>query len=400
MKTLKKYHKTIAVGVVAAAAPLFMFSHTAAAQSEIVIGATIAQSGRLMGIVRPFPKLGEAWAKSVNAKGGIKLSKLGKSLPVRFVLYDDQSKPPTALKFYERLATVDKVHVFMGPFSSFVTNAALQATATHKIPFFMVESNDSVMFEKPNPWRTAGLAPAALEHRRIIELYKAKGGVKTFALVSRDNLHENQALQGFADDLRKAGMKVVYQNNVPKDTKDFSSTILAIKGTKADAVVVENIAPPWTIAFLKQAREQGLKPKEFIVGHMPIPVIKAMGKWSENAVSSSYVFDGNSAHHKELEGLCKAAGFQCWQYPEAGIRYNTYKRLADSLERAGSLDREAIRKAMWETNLPLFGGEIVVKHDKRGYGSLYAWPIQIRGGKPVSLWPLSSGAGKHQPKNP
>ncbi|HJM49706.1 MAG TPA: ABC transporter substrate-binding protein [Alphaproteobacteria bacterium] len=400
MKSRKYGCRQIAGGILAVAVPLFLFGQSAAAQEEIVIGATIAQSGRLMGIVRPFPKLGEAWAKSINARGGIKLSKLGKSLPVRFVLYDDQSKPPTALKFYERLATVDKVHVFMGPFSSFVTNAALQATATHKIPFFMVESNDSVMFDKPNAWRTAGLGPAAWEHRRIVDLYKAKGGVKSFALVSRDNLHENQALQGFADAVKKAGMKVVYQNNIPKDTKDFSSTILAIKGAKADAVFVENIAPPWTIAFLKQAREQGLNPREFIVGHMPIPVIKAMGGWSENVVSSSYVFDGDTADHKELEALCKAAGFQCWQYPEAGIRYNTYKRLADSLERAGSLDREAIRKAMWATNLPLFGGEVVVKHDQRGYGSLYAWPIQIRGGKPVSLWPLSAGTGKHRPKNP
>ena len=68
--------------------------------------------------------------------------------------------------------------------------------------------------------------------------------------------------------------------------------------------------------------------------------------------------------------------------------------------RAGSLDREAIRKAMWDTQLALFDGEVIVNHDDRGYGSLHAWPTQIRDGKAISLWPLQEGVRRHRPKNP
>ena len=369
-----------------------------AAKDEILIGGTLSKSGRFQGITRPFPKLAEAWARQVNARGGIYLSKLGKKLPVRFIHYDDQTSPPTALKFYERLASVDKVDVFIGPFSSFLTNAALQASITHRIPFFMVEANDSVMFEKPNRWRATGLAPAQWEYKRHAEFYARKRGVKTFALLSRDNLHENQAMEGFGDWLRKAGFRVVYQNVAPKDTKDFSSIILAIKQKKPDVVFLEALSPPFGIAFLKQARGLGLNPKDLVVGHMPVPVIKALGKSAEHIVGSMYSFEGGTADHREYLSIAKEAGFAPWQFSESGIRYTAYKRIEDALKRAGSLDREAVRKAMWATDVTIWG-EVRIKHDAKGYGTLHPWPTQIKGGKHVSLWPLDKGVRVHEFKN-
>ena len=368
-------------------------------QKEIVIGGTLAQSGPFQGIVKPFAALANNWAKSINAKGGIYLKKMGKSLPVRFVIYDDKTSPPTALKFYERMATVDKVDLFIGPFSSFLTNAALQAAVTHKIPFFMVEANDSIMFKKANYWAATGLAPAEWEYKRMADFYALKGGVKTFALLSRDNLHENQAMQGFAKYLKKNGFQVVYQKIVPKSTKDFSSVILGMKQKNPDVVFLEALSPPFGIGFLKQARELGLNPKDVIVGHMPVPVIKAMGKSGENILSSLYSFDGNSADHREFNALAKTTGFKPWQFSEAGIRYTAFKRIEDALKRAGSLNKEDIRNAMWAANISMYGGELVIKHNKVGYATLHPWPAQVQGGKHVSLWPLDVGVKRHRFKN-
>ena len=67
-------------GVVGAAGALFL-PHAkrvwAADRSEILIGGTMSQSGRFQAIVKPFTKLAEAWAKRVNARGGIPLKSLG-----------------------------------------------------------------------------------------------------------------------------------------------------------------------------------------------------------------------------------------------------------------------------------------------------------------------------------
>lgn len=393
------HQKVLYLVVVSLAVAMFMTGSSAMAQSEIVIGGTIAQSGPFLGIVKPFPKMMRAWVKGINDRGGIYLSKLGKSLPVRLVLYDDQTSPPTALKFYERMATVDKVDLFIGPFSSFITNAALQAAVTHKIPFFMVEANDSIMFEKPNKWRVTGAARAQWEYKRVAELYAKKGGVQTFALLARDSLHEKQAMEGFGVWLKLLNFEVVYQEVAPKGTKDFSSIVLKMKEKKPDVIFIEGLPPPFNIGFLKTARELGLNPKDVIVGHLPIPVIKGMGKSAENIIGSLYSYPGSTADHKELAALTKAAGFEPWQYSESGIRYAAFKAIEAALEKAGSLDKEAIRKAMWESTVSVFDGGMVITHDARGYGTQHPWPTQIQNGKHVSLWPLEKGVLVHRFKN-
>ena len=91
---------------------------------EIKIGATIALSGRFKGLVGTFDKLGDEWAGLINERGGIYVTEYGKKLPIRFVVYDDASKPENARKFYEKMATDPSITFFMGPFSSFISNAA------------------------------------------------------------------------------------------------------------------------------------------------------------------------------------------------------------------------------------------------------------------------------------
>jgi len=60
------------------------------APAEIKIGATVSQSGHFSSEVGPFKRLMEAWAQIVNEQGGIKLGQHNKSVPVRFVIYDDE----------------------------------------------------------------------------------------------------------------------------------------------------------------------------------------------------------------------------------------------------------------------------------------------------------------------
>ncbi|MFI5399873.1 MAG: ABC transporter substrate-binding protein [SAR324 cluster bacterium] len=361
---------------------------------EIRIGATLSQSGVYVSIVGPFGKLANAWADGVNAKGGIFLKQYGKALPVKFVTYDDKSEPTTALTLYERLASVDKVDLFLGPFSSGMNNAAMQAAASSKIPFFIPEGNDAALYSSPNPWRASVFALADDEYTRLGLIYGKLRGLKTFAILARDNLHEVGAANGFAAMLGNLGFTVVYRETAPRETKDFSSIVLRIKQANPDAVAVESLAPPWTIQFFKQARELGLAPKEVIAAHMPVPVIRALGDAAENVVSLLWSYEGDTPDHKEFRALCAAAGIQPWEYSEAGVRYVTYRWIEETLKRAGTLDRETVRKAMWAADFTLFGGERFKINDK-GYGTEVPYPTQIRGGRHVSLWPLDVGVAAH-----
>jgi len=72
--------------------------------------------------VGTFDKMVKAWENYVNTKqGGLFVKTYNKKLPVRTIVYDDKSDQATAVKFYERLITVDKCDFLIGPKSSPIT---------------------------------------------------------------------------------------------------------------------------------------------------------------------------------------------------------------------------------------------------------------------------------------
>ena len=365
----------------------------AAEPKEIKIGATIALSGRFKGIVGTFDKLGDEWAGLVNERGGIYVKEYGKKLPIKFEIYDDASKPENARKFYEKMATDPSISFFMGPFSSFISNAAITVAGKHKIPMQMVCANDAVLFEKPNYWRVGTLIPAEGEWMHLVSIYKKKGGVKTFATLSMDTLHNKGAMKGFEADLKKNGFQVVYSEIAPPPTKNFVPMITKLRKANPDVVCIEALSPAFTIGFLKQMREAGFKPKEIIVGHVTKHVIAALGPYAENITGLAYYVEGNSKDHKDYIEVTRRAGFTWGEFMESAIRFWAYTRIKQAIEIAGTLDRKKIMDTMWNMKTQVMGMDSFVT--KEGYGALGSYPCQVQGGKFVSIWPLEKALKLH-----
>ncbi|MBC8176451.1 MAG: ABC transporter substrate-binding protein [Desulfobacteraceae bacterium] len=360
---------------------------------EIKIGATIALSGRFKGIVGTFKTLGNEWAGLINERGGIYVKEYGKKLPIKFEIYDDASKPENARKYYEKMATDPSISFFMGPFSSFISNAATTVAGKHKIPMQMVCANDAVLFEKPNYWRVGVLVPAEDEWERLVPIYKKKGGVKTFATITMDTLHNKGAIKGFEEDLKKNGFEVVYSVVAPPPTKNFAPMIIKLRKAKPDVVCIEALSPAFTIGFLKQMREAGYKPKEIIVGHVTKHVIDALGPYAENITGLAYYYDGDTQDHKDFLEILRRSGFTWGEYMESGIRFWAYTRIKQAIEKAGTLDRKKIMDTLWNMKTKIMGLDSFVTPE--GYGALGAWPCQVQGGKFVSIWPLDKAVKLH-----
>jgi branched-chain amino acid transport system substrate-binding protein len=361
---------------------------------EIKIGATIALSGRFKGLVGRFDKLGDEWAGLINERGGIYVKEYGKKLPIKFVLYDDASKPENARKFYEKMATDPSINFFLGPFSSFISNAAITVAAKHQIPMQMAEANDAVLFETQNYWRVGSLVPAEDEWERLVPIYKKKGGVKTFATVTMDTLHNKGATRGFEADLKKAGFEVVYSGVAPPPTKNFVPMITKLRKANPDVVCIEALSPAFTIGFLKQMREAGFKPKEIIVGHVSKHVIDALGSYAENITGLAYYYEGDTQDHKDYLEVVRRAGFTWGEYMESGIHFWAYTRIKQTIETAGTLDRKKIMETMWSMKSKILGLDSYITPE--GYGALGAWPCQVQGGKFVSIWPLDRALKLHK----
>ncbi len=365
---------------------------------EIVIGSTLALSGRFKGLVGEFDKLANAWTGLVNERGGIYVKEYDKKLPIRILIYDDASKPENARKFYEKMATDPSIAFFLGPFSSFISNAAITVAGKHEIPMQMVCANDAVLFETPNYWRVGTLVGAEDEWIYLVPIYKNKGGVKTFATLTMDTLHNKGATKGFEDELKKNGFEVVYSEIAPPPTKNFAPMITKIRKANPDVVCIEALSIGFTIGFLKQMREAGFEPKEIIVGHITKDLIAALGPYAENITGLAYYVEGDTQDHKDYLEICRRAGFTWGEFMESAIRYWAYTRVKTAIEQAGTLDRKKIMDTLWNMKIKIMGMDSYVT--PAGLGALGSYPCQVKKGEFVSIWPLERALSRHSYKNP
>jgi ABC-type branched-subunit amino acid transport system substrate-binding protein len=95
-------------------------SGAAPAGPPLRVGGTLALTGPLAATGLVHKISGEIFVEHVNKQGGL----LGR--PVEWVLLDDQSKPDLARTLYEKLITIDKVDLVIGPYA---TGAILSAMA-------------------------------------------------------------------------------------------------------------------------------------------------------------------------------------------------------------------------------------------------------------------------------
>ena len=79
---------------------------------DIVVGASVALTGKYARTGQEQLQGFQMWVDEVNARGGL----LGRKVALKY--YDDESKPETGAKLYEKLITDDKVDLLIGPYSS------------------------------------------------------------------------------------------------------------------------------------------------------------------------------------------------------------------------------------------------------------------------------------------
>src|ERR1700755_515678 len=94
-------------------AGLLSLSNAAAQSAEpIKVGMSLALTGAGAAPSKVVNTSLEIWRDDVNAKGGL----LGR--PVELLIYDDQSNPANVPGIYQKLISVDKVDLLMGPYGT------------------------------------------------------------------------------------------------------------------------------------------------------------------------------------------------------------------------------------------------------------------------------------------
>lgn len=339
---------------------------------ELVLGAAISLTGKyatngvhaMNGYDYAIQKIREA--------GGVKIG--DKCYNFSVIYYDDESKGDRGATLAERLINQDKVQYMLGPYSSGLTKAIAPVTEKYQIPMVEAEGASRSLFNKGYKYLFAVLSTSeqylasaiTLAAEKATESGSSPDAVRVAVAVENDPFSLD-IRAGVMEDAGKYGMKVVIDEQLPRDLSDMSAILTKVKLVKPDVLVVSGHSKGAATA-VRQIEEQNVKVPMIAITHCEAAdVVGNFGaaandilcstQWAETLTYEDEIF-GTAAQY-ELE--FKAA---YPEYAERKVPYQTAQASAavyvfkDAFERAGTLDKEAVRDAIAETDLSTFYGQI------------------------------------------
>ncbi|HEX5863805.1 MAG TPA: amino acid ABC transporter substrate-binding protein [Casimicrobiaceae bacterium] len=230
------------------------------AQQPLKIGFGMSLTGPLAGNGKAALISMQIWAEDVNAKGGI----LGRK--VEFVYYDDQTNPSTVPSIYNKLLDVDKVDLLVSGYGTNVIAPAMPILMQRNMTFmglFGLNVNSKFNYDRYFQIMPAGPEPAIGWTQGFFDTAMSLNPKpQTIALVGADAEYPALALEGAREQVKRTGLKVVYDKTYPPNTVDFSPIVRAIQATNPDLIFLASY-PPDSAGMVRAANEVGLKARMF-----------------------------------------------------------------------------------------------------------------------------------------
>ena len=359
-----------------------------AAPPPIVIGTTISETGplatdaeyQLKGI-----KLGIA---EVNAHGGW----LGRKVVLKY--YDDKSSPGAAVRLYQRLITLDKVNLLLGPYSSLVTVAV--APLINKYHMATLEPGASVpsIYVPGNGWNLMNTADSTTYLHQLLPLAK-QHGAKTVALLGLESAYSLACYHARVAQAKELGMNVVYKTTYTLQT-DFSSIALAIKNAKPDVVLQCGYYPD-SVNLVRSLHGQGFAPTFLgqTVGPVEAAYVKALGPLANRVFGNSgWWFNFKTPGNPAFIAAYQKAYDQKPDY-HAAAGFAAIQVLGAAVEGTHSLDQAKIHNWIVTHEVSTIQGEIHDNANGRTVGAVQDM-VQMQNGVLKLIAPVSLAQAQAQ----
>ncbi|HEY3230993.1 MAG TPA: amino acid ABC transporter substrate-binding protein, partial [Roseiflexaceae bacterium] len=275
---------TEAPAATSAAAPTS--AATGSQTGPIRIGASLPLTGRFSEPGTAAKRGYEVWVKMVNDQGGL----LGRK--VELTVVDNASEQNTAVADYEKLITVDKVDLVVGPFSSFLVIPTSEVAARYGYAFVEPAGGSPEVFNRglknlffAQPARGAQLADPFAQYLLALPADKRP---KTFAVVSQDDPFALGVMERLKGKLTDGGLKLVLDEVYAPDTTDFSAIAIKVADLNPDLIVGGTVLED-SIGQIRAYREAGYQPRGayFTTGpSLPGPFREGLGSATEGVFAS------------------------------------------------------------------------------------------------------------------
>jgi ABC-type branched-subunit amino acid transport system substrate-binding protein len=220
-------------GMLAGVLVFAVVASSAAAPSgpPIRIGGTLALTGPLAPTAIIHKIAGEISVDELNRVNGL----LGR--PVEWVLLDDQSKPDLTRSLYERLITVDKVDLLIGPYATSAILAAMGVAQRYQkmLVHHSFGMPHLAKYEMHFPTTVLGPEPNRTVPTMIFEgLAATSHPPKTIAIATSKFPSAQFISSGARDVAEKRGLKVALYLEYEFGARDFGALAARVKDANPD----------------------------------------------------------------------------------------------------------------------------------------------------------------------
>lgn len=377
---------------------------------KVVIGGTISLSGK-------FAKEGqqsvwgvkavEKWVNSVH--GGIKIK--GKSIPVEYKYYDDESKKETVTSLCVRLIKSDRVKFILAPYSSGLTLAGAPIVDKYGVLYMSHGGASDRIFDQGYSYVVQTLSPASKYQTAPLDMiHQLDPSAKKIAFLFEDGEFSRAVARGAAAHAKKLGFQIVFNRTYPKAAKDLTPVLTELKAAHADVLIggghfadgqllakqlgdmaidfkaVSILVAPTLPGFYKALgtmAESFMAPGQWGIGAKYSPQsAKSLGLpyfGPTQQVFMDYFLRESNGVNPDYHGAEAAAAFLAYVY---------------AIEKANSLNPDDVRETMNKLHFMTFFGEWKIDPETGKQVAHDMVVLQWQGKKLQIIWPPAAQTSK------
>jgi ABC-type branched-subunit amino acid transport system substrate-binding protein/ABC-type sugar transport system substrate-binding protein len=327
----------------------------------------------------------------INAAGGVYVEEYGVKIPLRMTYYDDESDPTKAVSNLETLFSEQNVTAYLGGAGSSMHAAASAVAEKNQVPYCGIAFALYKIHQQGYKYLFSPFPKSPQQARDTFEILNAaipEGERPTKVAIFSYSDDWGKELGGLWQQLApEYGYEVVlYEERPVAPDNDWSDAILKAKAAGAETLLTLPIFPDGSGMF-KTMAELGWTPKFAVVIRAPEGV-----NWGESmGTIGDYVTIFPGWHHGvNFDGVDELNATYQAEYGRpadllTGPAYACVQIIAAGIEKAGTLDRQAVRDAIASIDTSTVIGPVTFNED--GTGNVLNPLIQWQNGVLELVWP-------------
>jgi branched-chain amino acid transport system substrate-binding protein len=376
----------VAFAVTAVAAP---------SGQPIRIGSTLALTGPLAPTALLHKIAGEIYIEELNKGNGL----LGR--PVEWVLLDDQSKPDVARSLYEKLITVDKVDLLMGPYATSGILAAMGVAQRYQkvLPHHSFGMPHLAKYEMHFPTAPFGPQPNVTVPTTVFDALAATANPpKSVAIVTSKFPSAQFQSNGAREVAEKRGLKVALYLEYEFGTRDWGALAARVKDAKPDFLWIGSLGLDSNQLLEAMKKLDYTPPRHFHLFPAPGPL--ALAPDGKLALATTVFeehppFTNNPGAARLVPLFRERATKANVPYPyvdtQAGGSFAAWQLLEAAVTATKSLDDKVLGQWLRTHRVPTIIGTL--RFDgPNNYGDDLFKVKQVQDGKWVVVWPKEFAA--------